>query len=397
MRIGMITPSSNTCLEPTTYRLLAGRDDVTVHFARLPVTRIALDGGSDAQFAAEPMAEAARQLADAQVDVVVWNGTSGSWLGLDHDRRIAHALTEAAGVPATTSTLALLEACRVYGVTRLGLATPYTPDVNARIVEEYARHGITVVAESHLGIEDNEAFARVPEETVAGQLREVGSAADGALDGEAAHAVAVLCTNVYGAHLAAGLEAELGVPVLDSVAVTLWDALCLAGADRGVDGAGTLLRDGFVRAGLQALCEQLLADTAADRTTFRVDVPAHGLHVDLTAGEALRDGVRPIRREGSLDQRALNTVVWLEEHRTNLVQPSFGPPPNPPQALIDVYGVRAQLLGPVERDGAMAGWFSAHSLTEREWTDKDVAAMDQAREAAAVLLATLPTTTPERD
>ena len=49
-RIGMIVPSSNTCLEPQTYRILGGRTDVTVHFTRIPVTRIALDNSSDRQF-----------------------------------------------------------------------------------------------------------------------------------------------------------------------------------------------------------------------------------------------------------------------------------------------------------------------------------------------------------
>lgn len=379
VRIGLVTPSSNTCLEPMTYRLLDGRDDVTVHFARLPVTRIALDDDSDRQFSEEAMATAAGQLADAKVDVVVWNGTAGSWLGADHDRALAEHLSEVAGVPATTSTLALLEAARVYGVTRLGLATPYTDDVNARVRATYADLGIEVVTDSALGISDNEAFGRVEPEQVAAQLREVAGDT---------HAVAVLCTNVRGAMLAEELEAELGVPVLDSVSVTLWHALQLAGA-AGCSGVGTLLRDGAVRARLQDLCEQLLEATGADRTTVRVDVPAHGLHVDLTAGEALRPGVRPIRREGSLDQRRLNTVEWLEAERRNLVQPHFGPDPMPPQALIEVYGVNAQLLGPVEVGGDMTGWFSAHSLTEREWSDKDTAAMDEARAAAQALLAGL--------
>jgi len=378
-RIGMITPSSNTCLEPTTYRLLAGRDDVTVHVARLPVRRIALDEGSDGQFSTEAMAQAARQLADARVDVIVWNGTAGSWLGVAHDRALARLLSDECGVPATTSTLALLEACRVYGVTRLGLATPYTEDVNERVVATYAAQGIEVTARNALGISENEAFARVPVGTVEEQLRAVA---------DDTHAVTVLCTNVHGAALAEPLEAELGIPVLDSVTVTLWHALTLAGIDGG-PGFGTLLRDGFLRSRLQSLCEELLEATGADRTTLRLDVPDHDLHVDLTAAEAHRPGVRSIRREGSLDQRRLNTVEWLEANRRNLVQPRFGPPPNPPQALIDVYGVHAQLLGPVEHDGRMPGWFSAHSLEEREWTDKDQAAMDEARTTAEAIVADL--------
>ena len=64
-RIGMIVPSSNTCLEPQTYRILGGRTDVTVHFTRIPVTRIALDNSSDRQFDPAVMREAAKLGFDA--------------------------------------------------------------------------------------------------------------------------------------------------------------------------------------------------------------------------------------------------------------------------------------------------------------------------------------------
>lgn len=136
-------------------------------------------------------------------------------------------------------------------------------------------------------------------------------------------------------------------------------------------------------------CEELLAATGADRTTLRVDVPAHDLQVDLTAAEALRPGSRSIRREGSLDQRRLNTVEWLEAHRVDLVQPDFHGDPHPPQALIDVYGVHAQMLGPVQCDGDMTGWLSVHSLTERPWREQDIAALDAARAQAEEIVAPL--------
>ncbi|MER5208519.1 GAF domain-containing protein [Streptomyces sp. NPDC002825] len=368
IRIGMLTPSSNTCLEPVTYRLLAGAGDLaSAHFARVPVTRIALDGGSDAQFAPEPMLAAARQLADARVDVIAWNGTSGSWLGVDHDRRLAAAITAETGVPATTSTLALLDACAAYGVTRLGLAVPYTRDVAERIVTTYAAEGLDCSLAEPFGVHDNEAFARIPEPEVARQIEQAGA-------GDA-HAVAVVCTNVYGAGAAAGLEAVLGIPVFDSVTATLWKALDLAGAHPVLEGHGDLLRSGALRAGFQRALTGLRTAIGADRTTLRLDVPGHGLHVDLTAGEALGPGVRSIRRDAGLDQRRLNTVEWLEEHRLPLVQPHFRDDPKPPQALIDVYGVRAQMLAPVVRDTDMTGWISAHSLAEREWDAADRAVM----------------------
>ena len=379
VRIGMLTPSSNTCLEPVTYRLLHGSDLATAHFARVPVTRIALDDGSDAQFDPAPMLAAARQLADAQVDVIVWNGTSGSWLGADRDRALCAALTEATGLPATTSTLALLDACAAYGVTRLGLAVPYTRDVAERIVTTYAKEGLDCTLAEPSGISDNEAFARIPRADVARQIEQ--AAPD-------AHAVAVVCTNVYGAEAAAALEPSLGIPVFDSVAATLWRALDLAGAAPVLTGHGELLRSGSLRGRCQDVLSALRDATGADRTTLRLDVPGHGLHVDLTAAEAYGSGVRSIRRDASLDQRRLNTVEWLEQYRAPLVQPHFRAAPHPPQALVDVYGVHAQMLAPVVRGDDMTGWISVHSLRERDWTERDTAALAAAVDRVHHLLDT---------
>jgi maleate isomerase len=46
-------------------------------------------------------------------------------------------------------------------------------------------------------------------------------------------AVAIVCTNLRGAPLVPRLEAELGIPIFDSVAVTLWKCLTETGVPTG--------------------------------------------------------------------------------------------------------------------------------------------------------------------
>lgn len=225
-RVGMIVPSSNTCLEPQTYRMLGDRTDVTVHFTRVEVTRIALDAGSDDQFDHSTMVAAARLLRTAEVDVVAWNGTAGSWLGPDSDRAMVRQISEATGVPATTSTLAYLDAFRAFGTARIGLVTPYTADVNDAIVTRYAAEGVRVVGERHLGLSLNEAFAGVPsEELLAPSVELAGQRGEQRPD-----ALAYVCTNLYGAPVVEQVESATGLPVLDSVAITLWRCLAMTGA-----------------------------------------------------------------------------------------------------------------------------------------------------------------------
>jgi len=216
-RIGMIVPSSNTCLEPMSYRILGDRSDVTIHFSRIPVTRIELDESADQQFAGDGMRQAAELLATADVDVIAWNGTAGSWLGVQADRSLAAQITSATGVPATTSTLAYLDAFALFGIHRIGLVTPYIAAVNDQIIRTYADQKIEVIAQRHFDRTDNESFARVPQSDIQ----------DGGHDMATTNpdAVVFLCTNLPGAPIVQTLEANTGVPMLDSVAVTLWHCL----------------------------------------------------------------------------------------------------------------------------------------------------------------------------
>ncbi|SIS12297.1 maleate cis-trans isomerase family protein [Williamsia sterculiae] len=376
--LGMIVPSSNTTVEDVTRRLLDRRDDVSVVATRVRVQSIGLDDDG-ADFDVETILDAARLLADARVDVIVWNATAGSWLGADHDAVICTAITDATGVPAVTATQAILAACRVFGVGALGLATPYTPDVVEAIVAEYARHGVAVTAHAEWGERDNYSFAMRPSRDVVDLLRRAVAAGE-------VQAVALVCTNVDGTTAVDEVEAELSTPVIDSIAATVWWSLEAAGVPARIEGHGTLLAQASFRRRALAVVTELRERTGSDRTTVRVDDPTLGLHVDLCAAESCAAHVRSIQHDPSLDQRALNTVRWLEENRRLLVQPAFTEAPHPPQALRDVYGVRAQVLGPVELDGDIRAWLSVHSLRERPWSTDDLTAVDTAREAITALL-----------
>lgn len=229
IRLGMLTPSSNTVLEPTTSSMLAELPQVSAHFGRFRVLRIALAADALAQFDPAPVLAAASLLADAHMNVIAWNGTSAGWLGFDSDERLCAAITAETGVPATSSVLALNEVLRGLGVRRLGLVTPYTADVQARICANYAASGMPVIAERHLGDPGNFSFADYAEAEIAGLVRAVAAGGGGLRP----DAVVMLCTNMRGARMAARLEAELGIPVLDSISVVVWKSLLLAGADAG--------------------------------------------------------------------------------------------------------------------------------------------------------------------
>src|SRR6202012_3234133 len=222
-RLGMLTPSSNSALEPITYAMLAGVEGVSVHFSRFKVTEIALSEAATRQFDHSEILRAAELLAHAKVDVITWNGTSAGWLGFDRDERVCERITEATGIRACTTVLAYRDLFRQLPTARIGLVSPYTVDVQDRIMTNWRAAGLNCVAERHLSLSDNFSFAEVPEAEVARLSEEVVR--------EGADAVVVLCTNMHGAGAAERLERQLGIGFFDSIAVTLWASLVATGID----------------------------------------------------------------------------------------------------------------------------------------------------------------------
>jgi maleate isomerase len=233
--IGMLTPSSNTVLEPVTAGILAAIPHASAHFGRFRVTEISLSDRALAQFANEELLRATRLLADARCQVIAWNGTSSGWLGFAADHALCQEIEAASGAAACTSVLALNEALALTGARRIGMVTPYLPEVQARIIATYGSIGIAVVAESHLGLSENFAFSAVDEATLEAGIRRVAEAKP--------DAITVFCTNLRGAPLAARLEAALGIPIYDTVATAVWKSLLLCGEDPAqIEGWGSLFR-----------------------------------------------------------------------------------------------------------------------------------------------------------
>jgi len=235
---GMLTPSSNTTLEPITSAMLASVPQASAHFGRFKVTEIALSDAALAQFDPSGILAAADLLADARCQVIGWSGTSSSWLGFGADERLCQAIEARTGARACTSVLALNEALRMTGVTRLGLVTPYRSDVQAAIVANYAAAGISCI-ECHLQIQDNFAFSEVTDQQIRDMVAEVMAVPEAVRP----QAVTILCTNVRGATLVPELELLHGVPVYDSIATVVWKALRMAGRSTApLSGWGSLFQ-----------------------------------------------------------------------------------------------------------------------------------------------------------
>ncbi|GAB2882741.1 aspartate/glutamate racemase family protein [Uliginosibacterium flavum] len=234
--LGILTPSSNTSLEPLTSALCATAPGVSAHFARFPVTEISLKPLALGQFDDEKILAAARLLADAKVQCIGWSGTSSGWLGLEADRILCRRIEDATGIPATTSTLALKEIMEKTARTTLGLVTPYLDDVQAKILSNFASERMQCIAERHLGICVNFDFSEVSEAQLSEMVATVAAAKP--------DAITTFCTNLKAAHLAEAWEAAYGIAIYDTVSTVVWKMLRMQGYDTTqIKGWGSLFTE----------------------------------------------------------------------------------------------------------------------------------------------------------
>jgi maleate isomerase len=213
MRLGMMIPSSNTVVEQETPKLLPADGSVTAHVSRHRIVQISGDEASRRQFELDQFRATAALLADAKVDLILWNGTAASWLGSEWDHRLIETIEAQTGIPTTTSIVAINDTLARAGAKRIGLVTPYDASLETPIIENYAAMGIRVAAAQRRDLTENTAYAAITPDEIADMARQV-AAAD-------VDAIVILCTNLAGASIAPALQAELEVPVIDSVRVSI--------------------------------------------------------------------------------------------------------------------------------------------------------------------------------
>jgi maleate cis-trans isomerase len=189
-----------------------------------------LDWGRD-----DRLAEGAAALAPLSPDAVVWACTSGSFVyGWDGAHDQAAALSRAAGVPASSTSLAFVRAARAIGVRRVAVVATYPEDVTGLFAEFLDRAGFEVVRATSRDIYTAAEVGTLPREEL------LAMAASG--DDDRAEALMMPDTALHTAEHLDALEEHVGKPVLTANQVSAWEGLRLLGGHAPQPGLGTLFR-----------------------------------------------------------------------------------------------------------------------------------------------------------
>lgn len=208
---------------------------------RVSLTGVRIYGGDD-EHARGHMARtgsldnlrlSADALAPLAPDAAIWACTSGSFVsGLKHAREQVRVLEEGMGCPATSTSLAFVQALEAISIRRVCILASYrseTADAFASFLDEC---GISVEMMACLDFDSGPASARVGDERLLERIGRISVPEDGAL--------LVPDTAIPTLHLLPAFASRHRVPVLTANQVSLWSLAALAGLGVPSEVAGPL-------------------------------------------------------------------------------------------------------------------------------------------------------------
>ncbi len=235
-RIGLVVPSSNTTMESELVRMLPR--GISVHTSRMIQILVTED---ELMRMADSAMRAAKELASADVDVIVYGCTSGSFSqGEAWNEEFTQKLIEGVGKPVVTASTAVHQALVALGMNKICLVTPYSEETNQRARIWLESLGLKVAktvelvkSTSSQPISDLEIGRIAPEEVYTKVKKEYPPGSDG---------IFISCTNVRTFEIIDVLEADLGIAVVTSNQASMWAALKVIGCRDLIDGLGKLFK-----------------------------------------------------------------------------------------------------------------------------------------------------------
>jgi len=236
-KIGVIVPSTNSTCEYE-YNKMAP-DGVSVHAARVfnPKVTKPEEKGRGLSEMHKGLSRAAKELSSVNPKVIAFCCTSGSFIkGKEYDKEIISNIEKETGIPAITTSTAVLEAFKKFNIKKIAMATPYIEEIAKKEVQYFEESipNFKVVAVKNLGIWTALPIGDLYPSSAYISAKKV--------DTQEAEAIFISCTSWRTIEIIELLENDLKKPVITSNQATMWLALKKVGIFK-VEGYGKLFRE----------------------------------------------------------------------------------------------------------------------------------------------------------
>jgi maleate isomerase len=232
-RIGMLYPSSGIS-EREVEKMLP--EEVSLHITRIPMREPTHES---LMHMADSVEEASTLLSHARVDIIAFNCTAGSLIkGSGYDQEIIERIRQATGLPATTTTTALIAGLKCLNIKELIFVSPYAEAVHKKEKSFLEEMGFQLLNDRCLSL------SNCVEQYETGPLRwyeVVRALKDPRSDG-----YFISCGGIRVVDVIEELECELGKPVITSNQALVWHCMRMIGLQDPIEGFGQLLKNALI-------------------------------------------------------------------------------------------------------------------------------------------------------
>ncbi|MDP6064065.1 MAG: aspartate/glutamate racemase family protein [SAR202 cluster bacterium] len=178
------------------------------------------------------IAQVAAELLSSGVSSTGYGCTSASYVrGVGGDIEIGERMAQTTGLPATTTSTAMVVALRQMGVKRVAVLSPHIDALNEHLGHFLEDNGFQV--EAMTGLNKIEGIEDLPPEEIMDIVVDQADRPD-------ADGIFVSCTGMRTATVLDEMERRTGKPVVTALQATVWHLLGLAGARQDAPGLGSL-------------------------------------------------------------------------------------------------------------------------------------------------------------
>ena len=230
-RVGLILPSSTIIMEPWFNRLKPR--GVTFLGSRMFISGVTPKELIEME---KYSLRAAKELASAEVNLIAYCCTSGSFIkGKGFDKLIIEKIEKETGIKTLTTTTAVLKALEKLGLKKIVLVTPYIKEINISEKKFLESNGYKVVRMAGMNIKTGTGLADpCPGEIYNFAKRNWSEEADG---------IFISCMSFRSPDIVEALEVDIGKPVVCAIQATLWNILGEIEVFDPIEGYGSLLRE----------------------------------------------------------------------------------------------------------------------------------------------------------
>ncbi|MBU2761541.1 hypothetical protein HF673_19710 [Acidithiobacillus thiooxidans] len=176
---------------------------------KIPVKTISALNQSDNQFDSFNFVKIISESSELNFNMIVWAGTSGSWLGLDHELQLMDEIKKHAKCPFVSCYAEIINQLEYKDVSEINLLTPYSEIIHNKIIQNFINLGIKVLNNKYYDYTNNFSFSNISTRSIYSEC---------ALLSMNNEKICIpMCTNIWSYKIIDSFEEEYGIQIVDPI------------------------------------------------------------------------------------------------------------------------------------------------------------------------------------